>query len=66
MPMRNRQPAICQRSWAKPVRAVVAPMPMKNTAIIVSRLQRSASQPAGRENAPKAMKPPVESTRISA
>jgi len=41
------------RPVAKPVRMLAVPMPKKNTTIMPCRLQRSASQPAGIEKAPK-------------
>jgi hypothetical protein len=41
-------------------------MPRKNTAIMPVRLQRSASQPAGSENSPKATNPAVENSTRSA
>ena len=45
---------------------VAVPMPKKKSFIIPLRLQWSASQPAGIENVPKAMKPPRASGVSSA
>ncbi|MNO00073.1 hypothetical protein D3C81_2198740 [compost metagenome] len=41
-----------------PVRIDAAPMPRKNTCSMCRRSHLSPSQPAGSEQAPKAMKPP--------
>ena len=59
MPMANNPAAIWSGVVARAVAADDAPIPMKKTAIIPSRLHRSASQPAGIVKTAKATKPGV-------
>ena len=57
--------AICQVDCTSPVSTEAMPIPMKNTTIMPRRLQRSASHPAGNEQAPNMMNPPRDSGSIS-
>ena len=59
-------PASMARFGASPAATSDNPQPPKNSAIMLRRLQRSASQPAGNENTPKAMNEAVPSAISSA
>ena len=59
-PISVSAPASCSGELASPARISEQPMPKKNASIMPRRLQRSPSQPAGSEKAPKAIMPPIE------
>ena len=58
-PIANRPRPISKGVRENDVASEARPMPMKNVAIIPSRLHLSASHPAGSANTPKAKKPGV-------
>ena len=65
MPSANSATASIGRLGAKAHATSDTPQPPKNSAIMLRRLQRSASQPAGSENTPKETKEAVDSAIIS-
>ncbi len=54
MPRQNSAIASVMKPGASAAAKQLKPQPMKNTTIMVRRLQRSASQPAGKEKIPNA------------
>ncbi len=65
MPSANSATASAGKLGAKAQAASDTPQPAKNSAIMLRRLQRSASQPAGSENTPNETKAAVDSAIIS-